>query len=453
MWNQTCAKVFIEFTERLNSESIRYFVLRNYKLLPEENTGKDVDIIIEPSKVKKARAILKEVYFQNGLEYFDEAIFNTMYCTHGMGPKVKTGIHIDLIGGYQTKGYEILKFDELYEHTKEYKNFYVLDDLYDGVMLLIYKIFGYKEPVIKEKYREEIRDCYEKYQNRYKAQICRLVGSNFGSQIAELIEENDLESIIEESREINKRLRKFARKQAFFKTLKGRVHYFWQKFDRVVLRYRKYKRTFAVLAPDGAGKTTFLDSLIEKLNYYYVSDPQDNKFNLYHFRPTIFPNLGEVGEKAGVMEQDKDFTNPHRQKPANPVSSFFRIAYYTFDYIVGWQKCIRRDVRMDRYSIFDRYSYDLVVDPRRTRLNLPKCIRKFFVWLTPRPGIVFILKADADIIYERKQELSKEEIERQLAEYEILSRTNKRFKVINAEKTPDEMTDEALKILFKKYAK
>lgn len=451
MWNEVCKKIFIEFADKLNDKGIRYFVLRNYKNLPEQNLGKDVDIVVDPKRVKDARQILKLIFKRNGLKYYDEAIFNTMYCMHGMGNG--TGIHIDLIGGYQTKGYEIFTFDELYAHAVEYKNFYVLDELYDGVMLLIYKIFGYKKPELKEKYREEIFDCYQKYAIKFEAEISKVLGDNFGNQIAKLISEKHFDEIIEESREINRRLKNAARQKSFIKTAKGRIHYLWQKFDRVVLRYRKYKRTFAVLAPDGTGKTTFIDTLIDKLNYYYVSDPEDNKFHLYHFRPTIFPNLGEVGEKAGVMEQDKDFTNPHRQKAANPISSFFRIAYYTLDYILGWQKCVRRDVRMDRYSIFDRYSYDLIVDPRRTRLNLPKGLRKFFVWLTPRPGVVFILKADADTIYERKQELTKEEIERQLEEYDLLAKTNKRFKTIDAKKTPDEMTDEALAIIFEKYAK
>lgn len=453
MWNKICEKIFIEFTEKLNNENIRYFVLRNYKELPENNTGKDVDIIIDPKYVKRARAILKKVYERNGLNYFDEAVFNTMYCTHGMGLGVHTGIHIDLIGGFRTKGYEIYNFDELYANTMEYKNFVTLDEWFDGVMLLIYKIFGYKKPEIKEKYRAEIFGCYQKYAIKMKAELCKVLGANFGSQIAQLVSENNFDEILEESVEINRRLKRYARKKSFFKWLTGRTHYLWQKFDRVILRYRKYKRTFAVLAPDGTGKTTFLDTLIDNLNYYYVSDPSDNKFNLYHFRPTIFPNLGEVGEKAGVMEQDKDFTNPHRSKPANPVSSFFRMSYYTLDYIIGWQKCVRRDVRMDRYSIFDRYSYDMLVDPQRSRLNLPRPLRKFFVWLTPRPGIVFILTARANTIYERKQELSKEEIERQLIEYDQLSKTNDRFKLIDAEKTPDEMAEEAMEILLEKYAR
>jgi thymidylate kinase len=221
---------------------------------------------------------------------------------------------------------------------------------------------------------------------------------------------------------------------------------------RIIFNYRKYAKTFAVIAPDGTGKTTFLDTLIEQLNYYYVNDENDHRFHVYHFRPEILPNLGQVGEKAGVMKQDTDFTNPHRSKPANPISSLMRIAYYTLDYIIGWQKCVRNDVHYDRYSVFDRYSYDFIVDPLRTKLNLPKWLRSFFVALTPQPKIVFYLDADPQVIYERKQELTLEEIERQVGEYRELANSNpKKFKIINAEKKPEDMALDALAILLEQY--
>ena len=62
------------------------------------------------------------------------------------------------------------------------------------------------------------------------------------------------------------------------------------------------------------------------------------------------------------------------------------------------------------------------------------------------------MTADADTIYSRKTELPKEEIERQLEEYEQLSNTNKRFVKIDSRKTPDEMADEALRVVLEKYA-
>ena len=67
-----------------------------------------------------------------------------------MSIKNNTGIHIDIIGGYRVKGYEIYTFDELYSHVVEYKDFYVLDEFFDGVMLLVYKIFGYTNPILKD---------------------------------------------------------------------------------------------------------------------------------------------------------------------------------------------------------------------------------------------------------------------------------------------------------------
>lgn len=309
--------------------------------------------------------------------YYDEAIFDRLNCMHGMGIENNTGIHIDLIGGYLVRGYEIYSFEELYAHTKWYNGFCVLNEFFDGIMLLIYKQFGYGKPKFKEKYKEVIYDTYQKYPQEFEKELARVTSEELSANIIESIKKKDFESLLTHAEELNKQLKHFAKKKAFFKTIFRRIRFLWNRLDRAVFRYRKYTRAFAVLAPDGTGKTTFLEALIKELNYYYVSGEKDGKFHVYHFRPTVLPNLGAVGEKAGVMEQDKDWTNPHRNKAANPISSLIRIAYYTMDYIIGWQKCVRKDVHYDRFSIFDRYSYDFIVDPLRTKLGLPKWVRKF----------------------------------------------------------------------------
>ena len=164
----------------------------------------------------------------------------------------------------------------------------------------------------------------------------------------------------------------------------------------------------------------------------------------------------------GIVSKDeyKEFScsfnekieNPHRSKPANPFSSLIRISYYTLDYIIGWQKCVRNDVHYDRYSVFDRYSYDFIVDPRRTKLNLPESIRTFFVKLTPQPGIVFVLNAKPETVYARKQELPLEEIERQSEMYKKVAESNKkRFVMIDAEQKPEEMAEQAIHYILNKY--
>lgn len=452
MWNQVCAEIFSDFTASAEKENIRCFVLRNYETLPEENPSKDVDIIIEPGKIKRARRLLKEIYRKRGMEYYHYYRVGRVHCMHGISASGRYGIHIDLIEGYLSKGYEIFSFDELYSHTIRYRNFIVLESFFAGVLLLIYKLFGYRNPKLKAEYRETIYEVYQTNPEHYISDLARLTNSEFASRLCSKIAKKDFDSVIKEAPEFTKYLKRYARRRIPLKTIKNRIAFFGQKFFRCGLFYRKYKKVFAVLAPDGTGKTTFLDALLREIDLHYVNYPEDRRCNVLHFRPTILPNLGEVGEKTGVMKQDTDFTNPHRKKPANPFSSFLRISYYTLDYIIGWQKIVRRDVRFDRFTVFDRYSYDFIVDPLRTRLNLPKGLRKFFVFLTPKPKAVFVLYASSEVIYRRKQELTLEEIERQSEAYAELSEKNRRFIRIDAEQTPERMASTAMKVIMDRFA-
>lgn len=120
----------------------------------------------------------------------------------------------------------------------------------------------------------------------------------------------------------------------------------------------------------------FIDALTVMLAETFVCDIE--KMHVYHFRPSVLPNLGAVGEKHSVMKQDTNFENPHRNKATNPLSSFVRMGYYWLDYLIGGAICIRKDVQFDKITIFDRYIYDFIIDPLRSRINLPRCMRTAF---------------------------------------------------------------------------
>lgn len=451
-WNQKHGAIFTALINGLKKDNIRYFVLRNYEGLPDSNTSKDVDIIIEPGQLKAAHAILLKVYREAGLKHYFETIFGRVHCMLGMNEDEEFSIHIDLIEGYLAKGFEIFTFNELYQHTKWYRGFCVMDSFYEGIMLYIYKQFGYTHPKLKDEYKECIFRTYQAYPEEFTATLIELTGKNFAEQACKGIAENNFDEVLLMSTELTANLRKHVWKKRPIGTLKNTMAFFSQKINRIIFQYKKHAKTFAVIAPDGTGKTTFLDTLLDQLCFYYVNHPSEGRFHVYHFRPEILPNLGQVGEKTGIMKQDTDFTNPHRSNPASPLSSLLRICYYTLDYNLGWQKCVRKDVHYDRYTVFDRYSYDFIVDPRRTKLNLPEGVRKFFVSLTPQPGIVFYLDADPNVIYARKQELTLDEIQRQVGEYRKVAKSNhKRFYTINAERSPGEMAKEAVHILLDKY--
>ena len=87
MWNKLCGKVLIEYLKELEHHKIAYFILRNYQGLPFENTAKDIDIVVEPKQVKVAYRLLREVFSNNDLEYYDEFRTSKMICMHGMSIK------------------------------------------------------------------------------------------------------------------------------------------------------------------------------------------------------------------------------------------------------------------------------------------------------------------------------------------------------------------------------
>lgn len=448
-WGEKHALILNDVLECLQKASIKYFILRNYEGLPEKNDSKDVDLIIQPGKYNEAADIMLAIFKKHHVPNYYVVKYERVRCWFGIDLKQNFAIHIDLIEGYLNKGFEIFSFDKLYENTIHYKTYRVLDTPYDIAMLLLYKVIGCKE--LKEKYRNKIENEYTKNKNEINQILGDVLGEKLGQQVSEALKSKNYDWIVKNATELSKQSKKIAYKKKPLYTTINIIKFITEKIYRIVICPKKYKKFIAVEAPDGTGKTTFIDGLCVLLGQIFVCDIE--KMNVYHFRPTILPNLGAVGEKVGVMEQDKDFTNPHRNKPANPISSFVRMCYYWLDYVLGGIVCIRKDVQFDKFSIFDRYIYDFIVDPLRSRINLPKFIRILFAKLVPQPHIVFILTTEADIIYKRKQELTLEEIDRQLGEFKRLKQLGKQFIELDAGRIPNEIVAEAAEMIIDKYTK
>lgn len=446
-WNKRHAEILDKYLKELTKNNVRYFILRNYEGLPEENESKDVDLIIEPGSYKKASKILLQVFKEMKVPRYYVVKYERVRCWLGIDLDDNFSIHIDLIEGYLNKGFEIFKFNQLYKNTEKYKDYVVLNKPYDIAMLLLYKVIASKQ--LKERYVEKISKIYSESKEHTDDIIKYAMGENLGSTIISYLENGQYDKIVKMAKQISKTTKRKAFFRRPFFTMWHIIKFWCEKLYRIGWCPKKYRKMIAVEAPDGTGKTTFIDGLTVTLAELFNTDIE--KMHVYHFRPTVLPNLGAVGEKAGVMEQDKDFTNPHRNKPANPISSFVRMVYYWIDYLIGGFVCIRKDVQFDKFTIFDRYIYDFIVDPVRSRIGLPRWIRVLFSKLVYKPKFVFVMMADTDVIYKRKQELTREEITRQLGEFKRLADSGKRFVELDANQTPDAIIKEATKVIIEQY--
>lgn len=447
VWDDRHQLFFSELVMRFNEEEIKYFILRNYEELPEKNQGKDVDIIIEPGAYKQVSELILSVMKKYVVPYYTVTQFDRMRCWYIMNPTNNFGIHIDIIENYYCKGFELIDFYELYRNTIPYKNFRVLNESYDSLMLLLPNIIGYKS--LKEKYRATISSDYDQKKEKIVPLLHKVLGKQDGEWVASKLKKKDYNAIVGESSRLSHSMKKRVLFKNVFKGIYNYSRYFILRAYRVGVCPRKYQRTIAFLGPDGSGKSTFIDGLIARLCTLYVSD--NERFRVYHHRPSLLPNLGEVGEKAGIVKQDKDFTNPHRGEKTGLISSLLRMTYYWFDYLIGVSYYLRRDVNGEKYSLFDRYIYDFLVDPRRSRIYLPYWLRKCFTKMVIQPQIVFVLTTNAETIFKRKQELTMEEIKRQLNEFDKLIESHPRFVRIDAGQLPEKMIDDAIIVILNHF--
>jgi thymidylate kinase len=88
--------------------------------------------------------------------------------------------------------------------------------------------------------------------------------------------------------------------------------------------------------------------------------------------------------------------------------------FFNLDYIFGYWCKVRWQIAKGHLVIFDRYYYDYYMDKIRYRLSISDSVLNFFGGFIPKPDITFLLVGDAQVLYERKKEISVEEIHEQI---------------------------------------
>ncbi len=188
----------------------------------------------------------------------------------------------------------------------------------------------------------------------------------------------------------------------------------------------------AFLGPDGCGKTTVGAAYRSRLNTLFNLEKQRH----LHWRPGWLPAPGKL---AGKNTAPVDITQPHARPPRGRIVSLARFLYFWIDYVIGHWLKVRPILAKGGLVTFDRYYHDFLVDQRRYRLNLPPWLLRVFAYLVPQPELLFVFAAPASVLHARKQELPPEEIAAQLATLRRLTADNTTARIIDVDRTVDEI--------------
>jgi thymidylate kinase len=185
------------------------------------------------------------------------------------------------------------------------------------------------------------------------------------------------------------------------------------------------------LGCDGSGKSAVISGVAERLEADGVAVTRG------HWRPQALDGEKPATGGRGHVAAD----DPHGQVPRGMVSSIFKLGWLWLNWWGGWFRFLRKQSATG-LVVFDRYHADLLVDPKRYRYGGPMGLARLASRLMPQPDIVIFLDAEPEVLLARKQEVSREALERSRTKYLELCASHPLFHIVDASKPLEEVVGE-----------
>lgn len=417
------------------NEHVDYAVLRNFEGLPDNNKSRDIDIIISKNSYKRIKDSLVRLIDESGwkiITYLNSDRLITYVCAMIAEDGQTEIVQWDFFVDTSVFGIQLMSAEEFLEH-KRFNGF-------------LYYVEVECQFLDKYLYNRAVGSAYP---DKYKTTREAAEHSEFvEKKIASLFK---VSSVADGD--------KFSGRKLLFRAICWNLRHrplaliagvcaFLYTF---VKNYLCSNTGFSIgfTGPDGSGKTTVIDLLIENLGEVFR---KAHKY--YHFRPALFGNLGEVAHSAGLKKEvDRNYSDPHRGGKTGVLSSLARLFYYSVDYIIGYWVKVKSVTRITRVVIFDRYYTDIICDSRRSRIYLnPKFLYGWGKLFIPSLDYNILLTASTDTILNRKRELDEAGIKAINDRIDYLENKKGYKKVLN-ESSPKEAVTQILSYIFENQHK
>jgi hypothetical protein len=399
--------------DRFNENGIAYCVLHSYDGLPQYAPS-DVDMAIDSKDMVRAESIIFEAAALLGFKVIQKLHYDIPRCYYYVlffraADGTPGVVQLDFLNDDYGIGRYILKTEMLLEGRRRFNNFYIPSIPVEVCYLLIKK-------TIKRKFSPEHEAKLQSLLREDEAGVRGVLGGFFGDHFGEAME-------------LIKGVAPAAHKDLIIESLK---HFLFVRYRALrphllLLSYlwlaqRVVERVWAptglvtiFISPDGGGKSTVADMLLSRLRYGFRNTKR------IHWRPYLLPPPRKLFSPRRWREPENPNYDPHGKPPKGLVSSVCRFVYYLFDYILGYPKVFWLKVRT-HLVVFERYYYDFLLDTRRFRLKVPTWLPVRLLPFVPKGDLCFLLSGPPNILHGRKQEISLDEVKRQLAVIELLAK-------------------------------
>ena len=413
------------------NENCEYAVLRNFEGLPENNNSRDIDIIIERKtykKQKKTLIALLEKHNWKIITYLNSDRVVTWVCGCVDSDSNVEIVQFDFFFNTSLFGVRLINAKEFLANREFNGKIYHVNKEYEFLDKYMYdRAVGMQYPDKYKEVKEAVAD---------SAVVAEKLKKVFG-----------VDGIEECDRRSGKKMLIHAALRSPFATFARFCRFEYHRVKNYLLSRTGFSIGFT--GPDGSGKTTVIDTILERIAPVFKT-----AHRYYHFRPALFGNLGEVAHSAGIKKEvDRNYSDPHRGGKTGKLNSFLRLCYYSIDYIIGYFVKVKSVTRITRVVVFDRYFTDIICDSHRSRIYLsPKFLYRWGKFFIPTLDYNILLTASSETILARKRELDEEGINTINAKIDYLAGKKGYTKVLN-ETTPQAAVYEILNHVFNEQHK
>ena len=160
-----------------------------------------------------------------------------------------------------------------------------------------------------------------------------------------------------------------------------------------VTRPKTVTPMIAIIGPDGAGKSTIISSLANEYSHARIK------------RVFLFNRNYKKSNTGGAI---RNYAKP----PYSTAVTIVKLSIKAISWIIEYYTRIRPIQRSGTLIIGDHFYFLItLLDPLKARLSGPEFIRRFFYRIVPKPAYYVYLDAPLDIVYSRKQETTREELD------------------------------------------
>jgi thymidylate kinase len=393
----TRAELLTRVFNVLDREKIAWCVLHGYETWPQQ-IGSDVDLLVDPRLLpnelaKTLYAHRDEIGAEPVLWLNDGAQFIVL-CAQGEASPVILQLHIS--GNYSLAGRTFYEGQELLASRDRRDNFWIPAPHHEFGCVIVNRVIKMK---LRPEHEKKLSDLVANHPAACEREARRFFPAADVRVVMQAARGNDWAKVHRYAKELRTEMLK-----------EGGAPRNADKIGAAGRRIGRWMRPpcglhVVFLGPDGVGKSTVIEAVRHDLSPIFLSE------KYLTFAPGLLPSRFEA------LKPDGPHSLPPRSYPASLVKAAWWCVCYTLGYLVTIHSALARATLVVNH----RYLPDAIVDPKRYRYSGPQWILRALWQIAPKPHLLMLLDAPAEVIQARKKEVAPEETARQRDGYRALA--------------------------------